>query len=264
MPDQSLQPLKVVLIGSGNVATHLGTALKAAGSEITTVHSRNAASAKLLAKKLGAKATTSLSRIGKSPSFIVIAVKDDAIASVVKALNVKESIVVHTSGTTPMSVLKKFPQYGVFYPLQTFSKSLEPDFSDIPVCIEAGDTSTLLSLSTIAETISESVYNLDSAQRERVHLAAVFANNFTNHLYAVAEDLLNEEGLPFDLLRPLISETALKVLDHSPAEAQTGPAVRNDRKVMQRHLSLLGKRPDLQLMYKEFSAAIQKRAKKKK
>lgn len=263
MKDQ-LQRLRVILIGSGNVATHLGHALLAAGAEIIQVYSRKPANAKALAKKLKAKPLTDLSKTDKRPALVVIAVKDDAIAAVVKKIKVGEGIVVHTSGSVPMNVLKKFGQYGVFYPLQTFSKNRKIDFGNIPVCIEANDTSTLLSLTTIAETLSDCVYNLDSEQRQAAHLAAVFANNFTNHLYAVSEQILNEQKLPFDLIRPLIDETALKVMDDFPENTQTGPAARKDTAVIKKQAALLKKHPQLKKLYLDLSQSILKKSSRKK
>ncbi len=264
MSEKSLQRLRVILIGSGNVASNLGKALLAADIEIVQVYSRKVANAKILAKKLKAKVLTDLSKIDKRPALIVIAVKDDAIEGIVKKLKVNDGIVVHTSGSVSIDVLKKFEQYGVFYPLQSFSKDRLVDFSNVPICIEGSDTSTLLSLTTVAETISECVYNLDSKQRQAAHLAAVFANNFTNHMYSIAEDLLNENKLPFDLIRPLIDETALKVMEQFPKTMQTGPAVRKDTKVMTGHITALKKHPELKKVYNDLSASIIKSAAKKK
>lgn len=264
MPENSLQRLRIILLGAGNVATNLGLALKAADAEIVQVYSRKVANAKILAKKLKAKVLTDISKIDKRPALIIIAVKDDAIPALVKKLNAKGGIVVHTSGSISIDVLKKFEQYGVFYPLQTFSKNREKDFSIVPICIEGSDVSTLHSLMNVAETLSDCVYHLDSKQRQAAHLAAVFANNFTNHIYAIAEDLLNEQKLPFDLIRPLIDETALKIMEHAPAEAQTGPAIRKDTKVMNAQLLLLKKHPELKKLYNEMSAGIIKRSRRKK
>ncbi|MDQ3112472.1 MAG: DUF2520 domain-containing protein [Bacteroidota bacterium] len=264
MPEKELQRLRVILIGSGNVASNLGQALIAADTEIVQVYSRKIANAKALAKKLKAKVITDLSKIDKRPALIIIAVKDDAIEAVVKKLKANDGIVVHTSGSVSMDVLKKFEQHGVFYPLQTFSKDRTVDFSNVPICIEGSDTSTLLSLTTVAETLSECVYNLDSKQRQAAHLAAVFANNFTNHIYSISEEILNEHKLPFDLIRPLIDETALKVMDDFPRNTQTGPAARKDTKVMTKQRAMLKKYPQAQKLYNEISADIIKKSSGKK
>ncbi|HLG02424.1 MAG TPA: Rossmann-like and DUF2520 domain-containing protein [Bacteroidia bacterium] len=253
-----MQALQVVLIGSGNVATHLGEALSQAGAQITFVYDRKIERAKILARKFKAKAISDVTKIKNQPSLIIIAIKDDAIPGVVKKMHVQEGIVVHTSGSVPMEVLKKFAQYGVLYPLQTFSEGRKIDFSTVPVCIEASDTSTLLSLTTISETISDYVYNLDSSQRLVTHVAAVFANNFTNHLYTLAENLLKKQKLPFDLLQPLILETAGKVSELSPVEAQTGPAVRGDETAIKKHLEVLRKDKKLHSIYSLLSKSLKK------
>jgi len=264
MPNHSLQRLKVILIGSGNVALHLGESLLAADAEIVQVYSPNITHAKALAKKLKAKAISAISKIDADHSLIILAIKDDAIAEIVKKLKVSDGIVVHTSGSISIDVLKKFPQYGIIYPLQTFSKTRKVDFTNVPICIEGSDVSTLMSISNVAETISDCVYHLDSKQREAAHLAAVFANNFTNHMYAVAEEILSKHKLPFDLLRPLIAETAAKVEEMSPSESQTGPAVRNDKSVIKKQLALLKKDAASAKIYTDISAAIFKKAKQKK
>jgi predicted short-subunit dehydrogenase-like oxidoreductase (DUF2520 family) len=256
--------LRVILIGSGNVAAILGEALLKAGAEIVQVYDRKIENAKLLAKKIKAKAIADLSKIDNKPALIVIAVKDDAINAIVGKIKMNDGIVVHTSGSINMNVLKKFRQHGIIYPLQTFSKSRKINLENVPICIEGNDVDTLFSLTNIAETISDCVYHLDSKQREAVHLAAVFANNFTNHLYSIAEDLLKENKLPFDLIRPLIAETAAKVQELLPAEAQTGPALRNDKLVMKKQLSLLQKHPGLKKIYSEMSSGISGKVKKKK
>lgn len=246
----------MILIGSGNVASHLGEALFHSGVKVVQVYDRRIANAKALAKKFKAKATDDLSKLSRRPALFIIAVKDDAITTVAKKMTVGEGIVVHTSGSIPMDVLKKFPQHGVIYPLQTFTVGRQVDFEKMPLCIEANDTSTLLSLTNIAETISEDVYNLDSTERLTAHLAAVFANNFSNHLFYLAEKILKSKKLPFDLMRPLIEETAAKVQQFSPAEAQTGPAKRKDQAAMKRHLDLLKGNKELQEIYKMLSKSI--------
>ena len=260
----SANNLRVILIGSGNVATILGEALLKAGVEIVQVYDRKIQQAATLAKKLSAKAIDDLSRVDHKPALIIIAVKDDAIPGIVKKIKVHDGIVVHTSGSVGMNVLKKFPQYGIFYPLQTFTSGRKISLENVPICLEAGDYETLFSLSNIAESISTQVYHLDSKQREAVHLAAVFANNFTNCMYAIAEEIVDKNNLPFDILRPLIAETAKKVQSMSPVEAQTGPAMRNDKLVLKKQLSLFKKHPELKKIYVSISSEIAKKAKAKK
>ena len=256
--------LQVVLIGSGNVASALADALTRAGASIIQVYDRNIAKAKKLGQQYGAKAIDQLSSITRQPAFVIIAVKDDAIAGIAKEIKIKEGIVVHTSGAVPMNVLKKFSQHGIFYPLQTFTAGRKISFENVPVCLEAGDYETLFSLSNIAESISSQVYHLDSKQREAVHLAAVFANNFTNSMYVIAEEIAEQNNLPFDILRPLISETAEKIKMLSPSQTQTGPAARADMRVIKKQLSLFKKHPGLKKIYVSVTNEILARGKKKK
>ena len=251
--------LTITIIGSGNVATHFGKAFLASGAKIKEVCSRNPVHAKKLAGILKAKAVSDLSKIGEGSDLYLIAVNDDSIAQVAEKLNVKNGIVVHTGGSIPMELLSKFPQHGIFYPLQTLSKNTEISFEGLPVCIEASDKNTFAFLESAGKCIGAAVYKLNSKQRAAAHLAAVFACNFTNHLYSISENLLKKEKLPFDLLRPLIAETAKKVQTVSPAEAQTGPALRNDKAVMKKHLSALKKEKDLQKLYKKLSEGIRKK-----
>lgn len=233
-----------VLIGAGNVAAHLAPALQEAGFTISQVFSAQGKSAAALAKKTGAKAVRQLSALQPEATLYLIAVKDDAIGSLAKKLKIKKGLVVHTSGSVALDVLKPAGQpHGVLYPLQSLSKKRALDMQQVPLCIEASDKKTLKALKEIAQQLSQHVYPLDSKQRRAAHLAAIFANNFTNHFYAIAAELLSENKLPFDLLRPLILETAMKALDMPPAEAQTGPALRHDKQVMKRHLELLKKHP---------------------
>ncbi|MBI3509840.1 MAG: DUF2520 domain-containing protein [Bacteroidetes bacterium] len=258
-----MKDLRCALIGSGNVATHLGIALHRAGVRITCVYSRNGAHARTLAAKVHSKAVTKISGINEADVFL-IAVKDDAISAIAKKLNVNDGIVLHTSGSVGIDVLKKFNQHGVLYPLQSLSVNRNIHLEDVPMCIEANDKSTLLSVSNIASVLSDFVYELDSHQRAAAHLAAVFANNFSNHMYHIADSILEEHDLPFDLVRPLILETAMKVLDHSPAASQTGPASRNDKHVISRHLASLKKNPALRKIYFDITKNIAAQKKKRK
>ena len=249
--------MKISLIGSGNVATHLGKAFQSAGHEIAEVCSRSAENAALLAASLKASALTDLSALSHEVDLLLIAVRDDAIENILAGLNFRKTIVAHTAGSIPMEILGgSSPNYGVFYPFQTFSKIREPELSGLPLCIEASNLETLENLEVLAKSINGRPYRTASAQRQVLHLAAVFACNFSNHLYAVAERLLEQNRLPFDLLRPLIKETAAKALDVSPREAQTGPAARGDRKVIAGHLALLEGQPGLKELYSALTESI--------
>lgn len=253
--------MRITLIGSGNVATHLGAALKNAGHQIVQVYSRNAQHAALLAYHIKAEPTDDLQQITADADLFMISVSDDAIDELAAALAVHGKPMVHTSGATALRVLLKYTdQAGVFYPLQTFSKSKEVDFWQVPMCIEAAYEDLTIELRQLAQTISNNVSLVDSAQRKVLHLAAVFACNFPNYLYHAAQQLLAEHNLNFNLLRPLIAETAQKVENQMPADVQTGPAVRGDNKTMTAHLSMLQNEPQLKEIYTVLSQAIIKMA----
>jgi len=248
--------MRITLIGSGNVATHLGAAFKNAGHRIVQVYSRNMDNAALLAYHIDAEPIDNLSDISPETDLFIIAVNDAAIAQVAQQLAQYNKPMMHTSGATDIKVLTPFTTMaGVFYPLQTLSKNQEATNS-IPICIEGSDDAITLQLEQLASTISKDVYRISSEQRKIVHLAAVFACNFPNYLYAVAQQLLAENNLDFELLRPLILETAQKVQDALPAGVQTGPAARNDETTMAAHLQMLDSDPPLQELYRLLSQAI--------
>ncbi|MDB5016735.1 MAG: oxidoreductase, partial [Mucilaginibacter sp.] len=187
----------------------------------------------------------------------VISVKDDAIVTIAGELAKYEKLIVHTSGATDLEALLAFtPKAGVFYPLQTLSKNKEVNFLTVPLCIEGADENITKELEQLARAISNNVYRVNSAQRKILHLAAVFASNFPNYLYGVARQLLAGHQMDFELLRPLILETAQKVQDHLPADVQTGPAIRNDQATITSHLQLLNDEPALKLIYNVLSQAI--------
>ncbi|TFF33747.1 Rossmann-like and DUF2520 domain-containing protein [Mucilaginibacter psychrotolerans] len=242
--------MRITIIGSGNVATHLAAAFKNAGHRVVQVYSPNIHNAALLAYHVGADGIGSLKDINVETDIIVVAIKDDAIKEIIPSLLPYGKLVVHTSGAVGLQALTDHTaNAGVFYPLQTFSKTKELNFGDVPMCIEGADETITKQLEELARTISNNVYRVNSAQRKILHLSAVFACNFTNHLYAVAEGLLKEHDMPFDMLRPLILETADKIKAHSPATVQTGPAARKDEQTMQAHLNMLEGREDLQQIY---------------
>jgi predicted short-subunit dehydrogenase-like oxidoreductase (DUF2520 family) len=249
--------MRITLIGSGNVATHLGAALKNAGHQIVQVYSPNAHNAALLAYHIKAEPISDLQQITNRTDLFVISVKDDAIDSTAAILAVHQKPVVHTSGATSLQVLLKYTdQAGVFYPLQTFSKTKEVDFWNVPLCIEGAYEDLTAELIQLAQTVSNKVDEVSSDQRKILHLAAVFACNFPNYLYYTAEQLLNAHKLDFNLLRPLITETAEKVQQQLPAKVQTGPAIRNDTNTMDAHMKLLQNDNNLQQIYTLLSQAI--------
>ncbi len=255
----------IVLIGAGNLATQLGASLFRSGYRITQVYSRTQKNANTLAKKLKADAISDLKKIDTSAAIYIIAVKDDAIASIAKQLKLKEAIVVHTSGSVEMNVLKGCSKnIGVFYPLQTFSKTKVVSFSNIPLCVEGNNKTTEESLFFFAKSISKKAVKINSAQRQQLHLAAVFACNFSNHMYSIAAELLKKNKMNLDLLLPLIRETTEKIMENDPAAMQTGPAIRGDKQTMDKHTALLKGNKSYQDMYKLLSNSIAQTAKKNK
>lgn len=225
------------------MAYHLGIRLKERGLNIVEVYSRTAENTTKLANELGVKATLQIADLEQDSDLYILAISDDAIEEVALELSKslsEKSCLVHTSGVTPSSIFEgKFQNFGVFYPLQSFSKSKSADFENIPICVDASDENLLVQLEILAHTISPKVYKINDEQRAYLHLAAVYANNFTNYLFHVAHQILEQRGIPFDLVRPLILETAQKIQQNAPKLMQTGPAIRGDEASMQRHLKLL-------------------------
>lgn len=251
------------IIGSGNVATHISKALHQNGHRILQVWSQTFSNAQILAQNVNAQAIHNLRDIHASVEYIILAVNDDALLSVLDSIIVKEhQFLIHTSGTLAIDVLSaKAKKFGVLYPLQTLSKKVDIDFKNLPLCVEGSSITVKEDLLKIAMSISHTVYEVDSEQRKTLHIAAVFACNFTNYFYAVAEGLLSEKHISFEILKPLIQETANKILTIKPAEAQTGPAIRNDVKTMDAHLSALSHHPQLQNIYRLISSEIVKNTK---
>jgi predicted short-subunit dehydrogenase-like oxidoreductase (DUF2520 family) len=251
---------KVSLVGAGNLATHLAHALLGCGYEIEMVFSRTKKSASTLAKKLGTPYCTDLAALPSSSNFYIICVKDDAISDIVRNLiSYKNSVVLHTSGTIDKEILSKFHFNGVLYPLQTFSKKKSHiDFSRVPFLIEASDTKTLKTIKTMAKKLSDKVIETSSEDRQKVHLAAVFACNFSNLLYNISDTILKEINQDIQLLLPLIEETVNKIKTNSPKDVQTGPAIRGDKKTIGKHLKLLKNQKDYRKIYKILTEEITK------
>ena len=231
----------IVLLGAGNVATHLCKAIhNSSDFKIIQVYNYNEKSLIFFPSTLH---KTSLLTEIKEADIYMITVPDDAIVTFSERLLIKGKLVVHTSGSVAMKALSNKNRKGVFYPLQSFSKNSEVDFSEIPICIEADNDFDLDQLKQLGDSISKNVLTVSSEKREKIHLSAVIVNNFVNYLYQVANDLMQEQSLSFDLLKPLIMETANKINHLSPAEAQTGPAKRNDKKTIEKQLNLLKESP---------------------
>ena len=229
--------IKVVIIGSGNVAHHLISAF--AKSDAVAVI-QNFVRTKEHATHLldSNKITTNIKALAEADVYI-ISVSDNAITEVSSQLNFQNKLVVHTSGNIAMNDLDDKNRKGVFYPLQTFSKIKEVNFNEIPICLEAQNDNDKQILETIAKSISDKVFSINSQQRKGLHVAAVFVNNFTNHLYQIGNDICQKSNIPFEILHPLIQETANKIQTLSPNDAQTGPAKRNDTQTINDHLNFL-------------------------
>jgi predicted short-subunit dehydrogenase-like oxidoreductase (DUF2520 family) len=256
-----MKPLenKIVLLGAGNVATHLGIALQERQFPIIQVYSRTLISAKNLGKKLQTAYTNQIRELIPDAGIYIFALQDAALPELLAHLPPLPGLWVHTSGCLSLEVFAAYSERsGVLYPLQTFSKTREVFFQSIPLFIEAKRPEDEILLEEIAATLSDKVIHLSSEKRKRLHLAAVFACNFTNHLYALASGMLEEEGLSRSLLLPLIQETASKVIEMHPREAQTGPAIRKDEIVMIKHLEMLNRDACLQELYRLLSASIHK------
>jgi predicted short-subunit dehydrogenase-like oxidoreductase (DUF2520 family) len=247
----------IVLIGSGNVATHLGSALKKAGCKILQVYSPNKAHAASLAQKLKTKSCNVIEEINPNADLYLMAIKDDAIIELSQKLKVRNKIIVHTSGSSSMNMLNNISKNtGVFYPLQTFSKDRKINLQYVPFCIEANNKSTEKQLLQLAQLLSNNVCLIDSHQRKILHIAAVFACNFSNYLFSISEKILNDHHISFDILKPLIYETIYKIENTSPKAMQTGPAKRKDKKTIQAHLDFLKNYPDYKKLYKLLSESI--------
>ena len=229
--------IRLSIIGSGNVAQHLIQAFsKSTETELVQVFARNPESISHLFPI--DKIISNLNEL-KPVDVTIIAVTDDAITNVSKQFPFENQLVVHTSGSLAMEALDSKNRKGVFYPVQTFSKSKEVDFKTIPICLEAENDTDFQLLVNVAKAISNSINNVNSEQRKALHVAAVFVSNFTNHLYQIGDDICDKNGLSFDILKPLIKETANKILTLPPTEAQTGPAKRKDTQTINAHLNFL-------------------------
>ncbi|NOR28182.1 MAG: DUF2520 domain-containing protein [Lutibacter sp.] len=229
--------IKVIILGGGNVAYHLtNKLLKNTSVELIQVYNRTIETIEYLKTKTSI--TTNISEL-KDADIYIIAVSDNAIPNLSSKLKFTNKLVVHTSGSVAITELQSNSNKGVFYLLQSFSKERKIDFSTIPICIEAEDKKDLELLENLANSISKNCYQINSVQREKLHVAAVFVNNFVNHLYYIGGEICNKNNIPLQILQPLIQETATKITELSPFEAQTGPAKRNDTKTIKKHKAML-------------------------
>jgi predicted short-subunit dehydrogenase-like oxidoreductase (DUF2520 family) len=245
------------VIGAGNVAWHLAKRLFVRGYSIRCVFSRNLSHATLLAKQLKAEAVDNITSVPVSDLYL-FSVKDDAYREIISAFPKTKAICVHTSGSLEMDILENLSDcYGVLYPFQSFSKDKFITFEQVPLCVEASNHQTEQFLMEFARVISPITYYLNTEQRAYLHLAGVFASNFSNALYVIAQQILQQRNIDFKIILPLIKETVEKVNNLSPIEAQTGPAVRNDVGIINKHIEMINN-TDLKVLYQLLSNIIQK------
>lgn len=252
--------MKLVLVGAGRLATQFGLALREAGHEVLAVYSRTMESARALSALVGGVPVCQIGLLPESADAFILALKDDAIAQVLPQLlqgRVGQTFF-HTAGSVPMSVFADAGavHYGVVYPMQTFSKERKVDFTRVHIFIEGSDRPTLLLADRLSRSVSPHVSGLSTAERRQLHLAAVFACNFANHCYALADEVLRDCHVSFEAMLPLIEETARKVETMRPADAQTGPAVRYDEQVIRAQSTLLADKPRLRAVYDLMSSSI--------
>ena len=252
--------MRTVIIGSGNVATHLALALSDK-CDVVQIFSHGIRNASLLANKISSDclATNSAEKLIDADTYIV-SIKDDAICPFLKKIpdSKKNALWVHTSGSIPQDVFNKsFPQSGVLYPLQTFSKNVDIKMDEVSFFVEGSDKEVSEKIYNLAKMMSQHIYYADSELRKKLHIAAVFACNFTNYMYSLANDLLKKDNIPFSVLIPLIKETTRKVTVTAPDSAQTGPAYRGDTEIIEHHTSMLNSQE--KEIYELLSNAIFKR-----
>lgn len=258
-PDIKKNRLKVVFIGAGNVATHMSLSMKGAEFSILQVFNRTKENARAIGEQFACSIITETRLIRTDADIYIFSIKDDILPNIIAETPANKGLWVHTAGSVPIDVFEGYAdRYGVIYPLQTLSKNRDADFRKIPLFVEGNTTASEKDIRTIAGKISEKVYSMTSEKRIYLHLAAVFACNFSNHMYRIATQILEEQGVDRQVLQPLIDETANKLYTMRPDKAQTGPAIRYDYNVINRHLALLND-PDIRNIYELVSKNIHKK-----
>lgn len=248
----------IVFIGAGNLATNLAKELYKNSYKILQVYSRTLDSASFLAKQVEAKSTNEIQEIVPNADIYIFSVKDAILETLIANMPHQNGLWIHTAGSMPMRIFEnKVKRFGVVYPFQTFSKNRFVDFKEIPCFIEANNPEDENNLFTVAQSITTKTHMLSSEKRKYIHLTGVFACNFVNDMYAISSKILEDQGIDYNVLLPLINETAAKVNDMTPKEAQTGPAVRYDENVMQKHIALLDDE-NLKTIYQTISLHIHK------
>ncbi|WP_194776452.1 Rossmann-like and DUF2520 domain-containing protein [Pararhodonellum marinum] len=251
---------KIVLLGTGHVAWHLAPAMENAGHHVLQVYGRNIKAASKITERLyEAEPKDDLDFSESKAEIFILAVSDSAISEIAdKVILPEDSILVHTSGTVPLDYLNYSSASftGIFYPLQTFTAGRELEMDDVPFILESDDQTTLQKLKKLAKSLSPLQYVVKSKDRKALHIAAVFSNNFTNHMIRIAEEVMRRQGLDFDMLKPLIIETIGKSLEMGSKYAQTGPAIRNDFETLEDHVHFLNYNEQLAEIYKQISQDI--------
>ena len=254
--------MTVSFIGAGNIASHYAKELFAAGCEIDSILSKRLRSAKSLASTVNAQATTSFRKLSRDSNYYILAVPDEMIEELTKALAEHVNpgaVIIHTSGATELKTIHThFKHAGFAWPPQSISKEKDIDFNKVPICIGATDKKTEQSILQLISLITKITYKLNDKQKLALHLAAVFANNFSNHMFQLAYDICKEHKLDFHLLYPILLETPNKVIGNIPNDVQTGPAVRQDLATLQKHLHLLKTDSNKKKIYKLLSDSIKK------
>lgn len=252
----------ITIVGAGNVGWHLARAFYQKGYTIKEIWSRTFENARELASKVNSNAVESVKDLSKDTDLFVVCVSDSVIPWVVSTLDASDIMVVHTAGSVDMSVLQPLSSHiGVFYPLQTFSRHIPLNLSEVPFCIEASGSQELALLGKLASTLSNVVKPTNSDQRLLLHVAAVFASNYSNLMYILSNEILKPAGLNFELLKPLVAETARKVQTNDPSRVQTGPAKRDDQPVLDKHMEILSTMPEHRELYTRLALMIQERFK---
>lgn len=241
---------KITILGAGRLATQLGLAFSRKGLTMVQVYNRTPEKGIRLAKRIGASFTSDIRMITPDADLYILAVADSVVEELASGLRLKRKLVAHTSGTMRMDILEPVSKrIGVFYPVQTFSQNRSVDFRKIPLCIEGNSKEVEEQLAELARKLTLNVHLLDSDRRRVLHLGAVFSSNFTNFIYAATEELLQLHDIPFSLLEPLILQTAGNIKQGNPSQFQTGPAVRGDNKVLDKHREMLADRPNYLEIY---------------
>lgn len=245
--------IKIILLGAGNVGHHLSKAFDKS-TEIDLVQWYSRDNSKVSYNDIDTEIINDLSKI-KSADIYVISISDSYVGKISEKLNVSEKLVVHTSGSLDLSIIDKKNRRGVFYPLQTLSKNKEIELAKVPICIESENNKDLVLLETISKYIGCKTYKIDYNERKILHLAAIFSNNFVNHMFTIAKEILDDKNLDFNILKPLINETVDKIHKLDPENAQTGPAIRNNNEIILNHVKTL-KKDDHKKLYELMTKLI--------